>query len=206
MGLIDKLNKKQEQQKAEVEANMQEFLQLIRVYLQAVIASEPKLGVSNINMLPDLKIFKHTLKIASQGRLGMAEKSQAKKMLNFQYGLQDKFFSELDSSVRRICHKQQDIQSFFILFSNYTNDLLTVLTTTLSWKLRIPGFFKGLIRSTIKDGVKDIMTKTDWTAADTFQACARIRKSVEKLKYSEESMADFAFPLIMIAKGSKIKK
>ena len=53
MGLIDRLNKKQERLKEEVQTREEEFVSLIRVYLQAVIASDPKLGVSNINMLPD---------------------------------------------------------------------------------------------------------------------------------------------------------
>ena len=206
MGLLDRLTKKQEQNKTQIEERMQEFLSLIRVYLQAAVASEPKLNIVNVNMLPELKVFKHSLKIATQGRLGVAEKAYAKKMLMSQYGMSDKIFSEFDSSVRRVCHKQQDVQTFFLQFSNYTNDLLMVLTSTLQWKLRIPSYFRGLLRTSIREGVKDIMTKTDWTAADTFQSCVRIRKYVSTFKYSEECMADYAFPMIMIAKGAKPKK
>lgn len=204
MGLLDRLTKKRESKREEVEMKMQELLSLVKVYFQAAVASEPKLGVT-INMLPDLKIFKNTLKIATQGRLGFAEKAHAKKLLMSQYGYTENMFSEFDSAVRRVCHKQQDVQSFFIMFSNLSNDLLTVITTQYQWKLAIPSFFKGLIRSTISSAIKDIMTKTDWTAADAFQACARIRKATDKLKFSESTLANFVYPIIMISKGAKVK-
>lgn len=204
MGLLDRLTKKQEEQQSKVQAKEEEFLSLIRVYLQAAIAAEPKLGISNINMLPDLKDFKRALKVPTQGRLGIGEKSAAKKLLASQYGLDDAFCKELDKSVTRMCHKQADVQSYFFAFQNFTNDLLTVLSNQLQWKLRIPSFFRKLIRSSISDAVEDIMTKNDWSAADVFQACQRIRKNVEKMGVSHKWISDYAFPILMIAKGSKV--
>jgi hypothetical protein len=206
MGLIDRLNKKQERLKEEVQTREEEFVSLIRVYLQAVIASDPKLGVSNINMLPDLRLFKRTLKIPTQGRLGLGERNTARKLLSSQYGIPEFFFEELDKSVRKACHKQQDVQSFFFMFQSFTNDLLMVLSNDLQWRLRIPSFFRKLIKSSIVDGVEDIMHKSDWTAADVFQACQRLRKDVDKLGYSHKWMAEYAFPMLMIAKGAKVRK
>lgn len=204
MGLLDKLTKKREEQQELVQSREEEFLSLIRVYLQAAVAAEPKLGIVNINMLPDLRDFKRALKVPTQGRLGIGEKSAAKKLLNSQYGLDDAFCKELDKSISRMCHKQTDVQGYFFTFQSFTNDLLTVLTNQLQWKLRIPSYFRKLIRTSINEGIDDIMTKNDWTAADVFQACQRIRKSAEKMGISRKWMCDYAFPILMIAKGSKV--
>lgn len=204
MGLLDKLTKKREEQQEKVQAREEEFLSLIRVYLQAAVAAEPKLGIANINMLPDLRDFKRALKVPTQGRLGIGEKAAAKKLLNSQYGLNEAFCKDLDKSINRMCHKQTDVQAYFFCFQNFTNDLLTVLTNQLQWKLRIPSFFRKLIRSSINDAVNDIMTKNDWSAPDVFQACQRIRKNVGKMGVSQKWMADYAFPILMIAKGSKV--
>ena len=59
---------------------MEDFMTLIRVYFQAVIASE--LHITNMAALPDLRTFKVTLKVPTQqGRLGVGEKARCKKML-----------------------------------------------------------------------------------------------------------------------------
>ncbi len=204
MGLLDKLTKKTEDKQAQVQAREEEFLSLIRVYLQAAIAAEPKLGVSNINMLPDLKSFKQAFKVPAQGRLGIGEKAAVRKILNSQYGLDANFCKELDKSITRMCHKQNDVQTYFFTFQNFTNDLLTVLSSQLQWKLRIPSFFRKLIRTSIEEAVNDILTKTDWSAADVFQACQRIRKNVQKMGVSEKWISSYAFPILMIAKGAKV--
>ena len=70
---------------------MEDFMTLIRVYYQAVMASQ--LGISNIHFLPDMAVFKRTLKVPTQNnKLGIAEKSRCKKMLVDIYGINDSFF------------------------------------------------------------------------------------------------------------------
>ena len=65
---------------------MEDFMTLIRVYYQSVMASQ--LGISNINFLPDMATFKRSLKIPTQNnKLGIAEKSRCKKMLIELYGM-----------------------------------------------------------------------------------------------------------------------
>ena len=60
---------------------MEDFMTLIRVYYQSVMAAQ--LGISNINFLPDMAVFKRTLKIPTQNnKLGIAERSKCKKMLS----------------------------------------------------------------------------------------------------------------------------
>ena len=205
MGLLDRFTKKQEEKQAEIQQKEEEFIQLIRVYLQAAIAAEPKLGLTNVKYLPDLMLFKRTLKVPTQGRLGMGERTAAKKLLKSQYGLSDTFFEGLDKSVRKTCHKQNDVQSFFFMFQQFSNDLISALSSHLQWKLRIPSFFRKMIHTVIEDGVKDLMTKNDWTAADLFQAVQRLRKNADKLGYNQKFMVDYAYPILMIAKGSKAK-
>ena len=78
MSFISKLfGKKEEGQKA---GGMEDFMTLVRVYFQAVMAVD--LGITNLAALPDLRIFKATLKVPTQNnRLGLAEKAKCKKML-----------------------------------------------------------------------------------------------------------------------------
>ena len=62
MSIFAKLFKKKttEEESARV-GGMEDFMTLIRVYYQAVMAAQ--LGISNINALPDMAVFKRTLKI-----------------------------------------------------------------------------------------------------------------------------------------------
>ena len=83
MSFISRLlgKKEEEQQKA---GGMEDFMTLIRVYFQACMAAD--LGISNLAALPDLRVFKATLKVPTQNnRLGLAEKSRCNKMLKELY-------------------------------------------------------------------------------------------------------------------------
>ena len=82
---------------------MEDFMTLIRVYYQAVMAAQ--MGISNINFLPDLAVFKRTLKVPTQNnKLGIAEKSRCKKMLIDIYGLNDSFFKEIGQALMYITY------------------------------------------------------------------------------------------------------
>ena len=108
MGIFSKLfGKKDDQQKA---GGMEDFMTLIRVYFQAVMAAD--LGITNLAALPDLRVFKATLKVPTQNnRLGLAEKSRCKKILKELYGMDDDFTKEIDQSIRKRCKKPQDVQT-----------------------------------------------------------------------------------------------
>ena len=81
MGFFDIFKKK----KSEAElgwrvGGMEDFMSLIRVYYQAVMAAN--LGISNLAMLPDLRVFKQTMKVQTvNNKLGLGEKNKCKKML-----------------------------------------------------------------------------------------------------------------------------
>ena len=113
MGILANLFRK----KAETEENkvggIEDFMTLIRVYYQAVMAGN--LGISNINMLPDLAIFKRTLKVATQNnKLGIAEKSRCKKILMQIYGLNEGFFKEIDASIKKNCRNVNMVNSYSV--------------------------------------------------------------------------------------------
>ena len=77
MGILGNLFRKKSETEENKVGGIEDFMTLIRVYYQAVMAGN--LGISNINMLPDLAMFKRTLKVATQNnKLGIAEKSRCK--------------------------------------------------------------------------------------------------------------------------------
>ena len=62
---------------------MEDYMMLIRVYFQAAIAAQ--VGINNIAMLPDLRVFKTTFKVHTEhNRLGTGEKNACRKMQDVQ--------------------------------------------------------------------------------------------------------------------------
>ena len=93
---------KKKNKETEKVGGMEDFMTLIRVYYQSVLAAN--LGITNIGMLPDLATFKRSLKIATQNnKLGVAERSRCKKMIEQLYGMNDNFFKEIDASIKKNC-------------------------------------------------------------------------------------------------------
>ena len=89
--------------------NVEDFVSLTRVYFQSVIAAN--LGITNIRFVPDVANFKRLFKIPTQGgRLGQAEKAASRKMLMQDYGISENFFKEIDTSVKKHCRTQNDVQ------------------------------------------------------------------------------------------------
>ena len=90
MGFFDFFKKKEKNAEHRI-GGMEDFMTLIRVYYQAGMAAN--IGITNINMLPDLATFKRTLKVPTQNnKLGVGERSKCKKMLEQLYQLDDSFF------------------------------------------------------------------------------------------------------------------
>ncbi|MFA6778985.1 MAG: hypothetical protein WCU80_04270 [Paludibacteraceae bacterium] len=203
MGLLDKLTKKKEALEDAVRTRSEEYNSLIRVYMQAVMAAN--LGITDLRMLPDMLLFKRKLKIATQGRLGVAEKAYIRKLMKDEYGISDVFFNEIDSSARKFCKKQNDIPNYFYAFQGLSQDLFMAVGTKMQYKLRLPSIFKGLIRSMTKKAINEVLTKDVWKAADVRQACVNVRMYKDKLHLSEEWMFQYVYPVLMIAKGAKAK-
>src|SRR5574344_1973180 len=65
---------------------MEDFMTLIRVYYQAVMAAD--LGITNLAVLPDLRVFKTTLHVATvNNKLGIGERNRCRKMLKEIYAM-----------------------------------------------------------------------------------------------------------------------
>ena len=123
---------------------MEDFMTLIRVYFQASIATNT--GVNNLAMLPDLRMFKATFHVATvNNKIGIGERNHCKKMLKEMYTLDDSFFKEIDQSIRKNCHKIQDVQTYLIQFQGFTQDLMMLTGNLMKFKLRLPSFFKKAI-------------------------------------------------------------
>jgi hypothetical protein len=188
--------KKEETQKA---GGMEDFMTLIRVYFQAVMASD--LGITNLAALPDLRVFKATLKVPTQNnKLGLAEKSRCKKMLKELYGMNDDFTKEIEASIRKRCKKPQDVQTYMYQFSGFSQDLLMLTGNLMKFKLRLPGFLKGALRTMTEKTVNDIFTKNDFSDAGVMKTIVTIRQYNQKLGFSQQWITDFVYKVVMLAK------
>ena len=196
MGLFDFFKKKQ---KADRVGGMEDFMTLIRVYYQSVLAAN--LGITNIGMLPDLATFKRTLKVATQNnKLGVAERGRCKKMLEQLYGMNEIFFKEIDSSIKKNCKKVQDVQPYLFAFQGFSNDLMMLVGNLMKWKFRVPGFMHKLLRGMTEQVINDILTKNKWKDEATFRTVYSVRSYNEKLGYSQAWITEYVYNIITLAK------
>lgn len=202
MGFLSKIFGRKgddEQQKA---GGMEDFMALIRVYFQAVMASD--LGITNMAALPDLRVFKATLHVPTQNnKLGLAEKSRCKKMLKEIYGMDDNFTKEIDQSIRKRCKKPQDIQTYMIQFSAFSQDLMMLTGNLMKFKLRVPSIFKSAIRTMTEKTVNDIYNKNDFSDAGVMKTVVAIRQYTQKLGFTQAWVTDFVYRVVMLAKKEK---
>ena len=203
MGFLSNLfGNKEEKQKA---GGMEDFMTLIRVYFQAAMAAD--LGISNLAALPDLRVFKATLKVPTQNnRLGLAEKTRCNKMLKELYGMNDSFTKEIDASIRKRCKKPQDVQTYMYQFSGFTQDLMMLTGNLMKFKLRVPSIFKSAIRTMTEKTVNDIFTKNDFSDAGVMKTVVAIRQYAQKLGFSQQWTTDFVYRVVMLAKKEKQPK
>ena len=196
MGLFDFFKKKNNEQRI---GGMEDFMTLIRVYYQSVLAAN--LGITNIGMLPDLATFKRTLKVATQNnKLGVAERSRCKKMLEQIYGLNDNFFKEIDLSIKKNCKRINDVQPYLYAFQGFNNDLMMLVGNLMQWKFRIPSIFHKLLKGMTEKIVNDILTKNSWKDEATYRTVYAVRQYKEKLGYSEEWINNYVYKIITLAK------
>ena len=196
MGLFNFFSKKKETERV---GGIEEFMTLIRVYYQSVLAGN--LGITNIGMLPDLATFKRTLKVPTQNnKLGVAERNRCKKMLEQIYGLDDIFFKEIDTSIKRNCKKIQDAQTYLFAFQGFSNDLMMLVGNLMKWKFRVPGFMHKLLHSMTEKIIGDILTKNNWKDEATFRTVYAVRQYKEKLGYSQQWMTEYVYMIVTLAK------
>lgn len=178
---------------------MEDFMTLIRVYYQSVMATN--IGISNISFLPDLAVFKRTLKVPTQNnKLGIAERSKCKKMLIDIYGLSDDFFKEIDNSIKKNCRNVNDVKTYLFMFQGFSQDLMMLIGNIMQWKFRMPSIFKKMLYTLTEKTVHDIMTKNSWKDDSVAKTCITIRKYHNTLGYSEKWMTEYVYKIVLLAK------
>ncbi len=197
MEIFSKLFGRKEQESRT--GGMEDYMTLVRVYFQATLAAQ--LGISNLAMLPDLRLFKSTLHVPTQNnKLGVGEKSHCRKMMMEIYHTDEQFFKEIDQSIRRNCKKLQDAQVYMIQFQSFTQDLMMLMGNLMKFKLRVPSFFKKTIYAMTEKTVNDIYVKNDYKDPSVIKSVLNVRKLNARLNFSQKWVTDFTYQVMMLAK------
>lgn len=198
MGFFSKLFEKKGAEDGKV-GGMEDYMTLIRVYFQAAIAEN--VGITNLAMLPDLRLFKTTLRVPTvNNKLGVGEKRHCRKMLKDIYGSEDDFFKEIDLSIRKNCRKIQDVQTYMVQFQNFSQDMMMLMGNLMKFKLRMPSFFKKTLYKMTEKTVSDIFDKNDFTDPGVMKTIVAIRTYDKRLGFSRKWVTDFVFGVVMLAK------
>ena len=178
---------------------MEDFMMLIRVYYQAVMAAN--LGISNLAALPDLRVFKQTLHVPTvNNKLGLGEKNKCRKMLMEIYGIEEFFFKEIDQSIKRHCRNVNDVRSYLFLFQGFSQELMMLMGNLMKWKFRLPGFFKNALRQLTAKQVQEILTRDNWKDEGVRKACIAVRRYQQQLGYSADWMTTYVYNVVILAK------
>ena len=116
------------------------------------------------------------------------------------YGTKDFFFKEVDQSIRKNCHKIQDVQVYMIQFQGFTQDLMMLIGNLMKYKLRMPSIFKGAIKSMTQKTVNEILYKNDFSDSEVIKTALSIRQYNKRLNFSEAWITDFVYEIVMLAK------
>lgn len=204
MGLLSKIFKKSTSSDEKV-GGMEDFMSLIRVYYQAVMASN--LGISNINALPDLRVFKQTLHVPTvNNKLGIGEKNRCKKMLIEIYGISEDFFKEIDNSIKKNCRNVNDVRNYLFLFQGFSQDLMMLVGNLMKWKFRTPSFLRSALKTFTEKTIHDILNKDTWKDEGVWKACLSIRKYQQTLGYTAPWMSEYVYNIILLAKKEPKQK
>ena len=202
MGILSKLfggSKKSVQEQGWRVGGTEDFMTLIRVYYQAVMASS--FGLRDFRALPDLRVFKQTLKVQTiNNKIGVAEKSKCKKMMNEIYGISDNFFKEIDESIKRRCRNVNDMQTYLFQFQGFSQELMMLMGNLMNWKFRLPSFLRGALRNLTEKSVRDIFTKNTWSDASVQKSVMNVRNYQAQLGYSQEWMTEVVYNVLILAK------
>ena len=190
MNLFSSLLKKRiESEAVDKIGGMEDFMTLIKVYYQAVMAAN--LGITNLAVLPDLRGFKQTLHVPTvNNKLGLGEKKRCKTMLMEIYGIQEFFFKEIDASIKRNCRNVNDIRNYLFMFQGFSQDLMMVIGNLMQWKFR----------TFTEKTVSDVFVRENWKDEGVRKACVAIRKYQASLGFSQAWIVEYVYNIIILAK------
>ncbi len=204
MSFFNKIFKRKERGENKI-GGMEDYMTLVRVYFQASMASN--IGITNLAWLPDLRTFKTTLKVPTvNNKLGVGEKSHCRKMMKEMYGMQDGFFKEIDTSLKKNCRKLQDVQPYMIQFQGFSQDLMMLMGNLMKFKLRLPSIFKKAIYGMTEKTVNDIFNKNDYKDAGVVKAVMAVRQYNKRLGFSQKWVTDFVYQIVILAKKEPANK
>ena len=176
MGFWNKIFGKSDDQKV---GGMEDFMTLIRVYFQAAMAAD--LGITNLSALPDLRVFKTTLKVPTvNNKLGVGERSR--------------------------CKKVQDAQTYLVQFQGFTQELMMLTGNLMKFKLRLPGFLKKALYAMTEKTVDEIFNKNDYKDAGVMKSVVAVRQYSQRLGFSQQWITNFVYKVVMLAKKEPRKK
>lgn len=200
MNIFKLFSKKKKEEKSTEE--IENLMLLLRVYFQATIAAQT--GFNNIKVLNDLRFFKQTYHIATlNNKIGLSEKKQCQKMLQSIYGFSDRFFSEIDSSMKKSCRTIQDFQPYMLKYQDFTQNILMLIPNLVGRKLAVLRFFPKLMKESINKSIHKILTQTDWKDPSTRIAAIAVRKEQTSLRYSEAWIGEFVNTIIPLGLKSQ---
>ncbi len=198
MSFLDKLFRRKKDEETRV-GGMEDFMMLIRVYYQSVIAAQT--GINNLGALPDLRIFKQTYHVATlNNKLGLGEKKYCRRLIQDIYRVSDGFFDEVDNSVKKRCRKLQDVQGYLIAFQGFSQDLIMLMSNLMQWKFRLPRFLSKAMKEMVAKQIHEVLTKNEWKDESVRRACVAVRKYQSMLGYSEAWMTEYVHTVVMLAK------
>lgn len=123
------------------------------------------------------------------------------------YNTNDDFFKEIDLSIRKNCHKIQDVQVYLVQFQGFSQDLMMLVGNLMKFKLRIPSFFKKSIYVMTERTINNLFDKNDFSDAGVLKAVAAVRQYNRKLGFSRKWITDFVYQVVMLAKSEpKVKE
>ena len=80
---------------------------------------------------------------------------------------------------------------------------MMLMGNLMKFKLRLPSFFKGALRTMTEKTVHEVFTKNDYSDQATLKTVLEIRKYAKRLGFSEQWTSAFVFQLVMLAKKEK---
>ena len=201
MGLFSKIFRHREQanERGWRVGGMEDFMMLIRVYYQAVMAAN--LGITNLAALPDLRVFKQTLHVPTvNNRLGLGERNRCRKMLMEVYGIDDFFFKEIDQSIKRHCRNVNEVRNYLYMFQGFSQELMMLMGNLMKWKFRLPSMFRKALYNLTAKSINDVLTKDAWKDEGVRKACLSVRRYQQQLGYSAAWMTTYVYNIVILAK------
>ena len=114
--------------------------------------------------------------------------------------MDDVFFKEIDSSIKKRCRKIQDVQVYMLQFQAFTQDLMMLVGNLMKFKLRLPSFMSKALYTMTEKTINEIFNKNDYTDPGVLKTVVSVRQYAAQLGFSEQWTTSFVYKIVMLAK------